>query len=180
MRNNKFIERLSAASAYVNNDKCDFIFNTMQTIYESKDSDYCDGEIPMQNLRACEELGIIAWKGTLIRMCDKKRRIQSFNKKGSFKVEDEKLEDTLMDMANYALLASILIEEDNSLPAFLIDGAIDILVRIAGGCVMILCSIHSKPLDSTTEWTKVLQLWELIANISNGIMVGDDNAFQRT
>lgn len=175
MKNDKFIERLNHARTYNERqcEECYMIFNEMQDVYESKDSDYCEGEIPMQNLRACEELGIPAWKGTLIRMGDKKRRIQSFFNKGMYRVEDEKLEDTLVDMANYALLCSILIEEDTSLFPALITGVVDMFARIAAMCVGMVCSNRrsgeSTPDDFQIYWPQILNFWEIITNVARGI-----------
>ena len=87
------------------------IIEDMLNIFEAKDTDYAANGKPMGNLRSAEELGIPAWKGTLLRMGDKKQRIQSFAARGSFKVNDEKIADTLKDLANYACLASVLFSE---------------------------------------------------------------------
>jgi hypothetical protein len=83
----------------------------MLRTYEAKDQDYASNGKPMGNLRDSEHLGIPAWKAVLLRMSDKKQRITSFINRGRFEVEDEKVTDTLIDLANYALLGLILFRE---------------------------------------------------------------------
>lgn len=83
----------------------------MQAVYEAKDTDYASNGKPMGNLRSSEDVGVPAWKGVLIRVGDKVRRIASFMERGEFKVADEKLVDTLQDLANYALLGVVLLAE---------------------------------------------------------------------
>jgi hypothetical protein len=53
-------------------------------------------------------LGIEPWKGVLLRIGDKKRRVGSFVKKETFLVKDEAVDDTLVDMANYSMLGCVL------------------------------------------------------------------------
>jgi hypothetical protein len=83
----------------------------MLRTYEAKDQDYASNGKPMGNLRGSEFLGIPAWKAVLLRMSDKKQRISSFINRGKFEVDDEKITDTLIDLANYALLGLILFLE---------------------------------------------------------------------
>lgn len=83
----------------------------MLQIFEAKDTDYAANGKPMGNLRSSEELGIPAYKGTLLRMGDKKQRIMSYASRGHFQVKDEQIADTLKDLANYACLASVLFGE---------------------------------------------------------------------
>jgi hypothetical protein len=94
------------------------ILQSMHDVYEAKDSDYSENDLPMGNLRESIELGIQPWKGVLLRIGDKKRRIGSFISKESYKVKDEAVEDTLIDMANYSLLGAALFMENNSTSFF--------------------------------------------------------------
>mgnify|MGYP000992372499 CR=1 FL=1 len=87
------------------------IIADMLSIFEAKDTDYASNGKPMGNLRSSEQLGVPAWKGTLLRMGDKKQRICSFASRGEFQVKDEQIADTLKDLANYACLASVLFDE---------------------------------------------------------------------
>ena len=87
------------------------IIADMLSIFEAKDTDYAANGKPMGNLRSSEQLGVPAWKGTLLRMGDKKQRICSFASRGEYQVKDEQIADTLKDLANYACLASVLFDE---------------------------------------------------------------------
>lgn len=84
------------------------LLDRMKAVYEAKDSDYSENDLPMGNLLESQELGIEPWKGVLLRIGDKKRRIGSFVKKSNFQVKDEAVDDTLVDMANYAMLGFVL------------------------------------------------------------------------
>ena len=87
------------------------ILDNMQTVYEAKDSDYSATGLPMGNLRKCEEAGIDAWRGCLVRIGDKMSRLENFLKEKEYLVISEKAEDTVVDLANYAILMSCLLEE---------------------------------------------------------------------
>jgi hypothetical protein len=65
----------------------------------------------MGNLRKCEDAGIDAWRGCLVRIGDKMSRLENFLKEKEYLVISEKAEDTVVDLANYAILMSCLIEE---------------------------------------------------------------------
>ncbi len=87
------------------------ILDNMQEVYEAKDSDYSATGLPMGNLRKCEDAGIEAWRGCLVRIGDKMSRLENFLKEKEYLVISEKAEDTVIDLANYAILMSCLIEE---------------------------------------------------------------------
>ena len=65
----------------------------------------------MGNLRKCEDAGIDAWRGCLVRIGDKMSRLENFLKDKEYLVISEKAEDTVIDLANYAILMSCLVEE---------------------------------------------------------------------
>jgi hypothetical protein len=87
------------------------ILDNMQSVYETKDNDYSATGLPMGNLRKCEDAGIDAWRGCLIRIGDKMSRLENFLKEKEYLVISEKAEDTVVDLANYAILMSCLLEE---------------------------------------------------------------------
>ena len=87
------------------------ILDNMQTVYEAKDNDYSATGLPMGNLRKCEDADIDAWRGCLVRIGDKMSRLENFLKEKEYLVISEKAEDTVIDLANYAILMSCLIEE---------------------------------------------------------------------
>ncbi|MAU02239.1 MAG: hypothetical protein CL608_34305 [Anaerolineaceae bacterium] len=76
-------------------------------LMERKNKDYAGqgGKEPFANFTRCESMGICStFKGFLVRMTDKLSRLSSYSEAGSFAVEDEKLEDTIIDMINYSVL----------------------------------------------------------------------------
>jgi hypothetical protein len=86
------------------------LLDKMKEIHYAKDQDYA-GEIPFSNFRKSESFGIPAWKGALVRMSDKWSRLCTLASKEAM-VRDETFEDTLLDLANYALIIYILREEE--------------------------------------------------------------------
>jgi len=86
------------------------LLKEMKRLYSLKDRDY-SGEVPLSNFRESEKLGIPAWKGVLIRMGDKWRRIINLANKDQ-EDREEKLRDTLLDLAVYSLICIILKEEN--------------------------------------------------------------------
>ena len=78
----------------------------MTAITAAKNSDYTgSSESPFANFERVETLGICKTEvGFLTRMTDKLCRIASFVSAGNLKVKSESVEDTLMDLSNYATL----------------------------------------------------------------------------
>jgi len=79
------------------------ILNKMQTILDAKGHDYAAGE-PFKNFKMCENFGVATEQGILVRISDKVSRIFNFFKAGTYKVKDESVEDTLLDLANYCVI----------------------------------------------------------------------------
>ena len=84
-------------------------FNELATdmckLYENKNNDYGDSF----NI-SCTKYGPIA---ALTRMSDKFNRIETLIlKKQEQRVEDEKLEDTLIDLANYAMMTVLWLRDN--------------------------------------------------------------------
>jgi hypothetical protein len=88
----------------IRTNEFDTLINKMKTIHDKKCHDYAQTTDRFSNFRLSELSGIPAWHGILIRLGDKYSRLCEYAKKGSFDVDDEGLEDTFIDMANYALL----------------------------------------------------------------------------
>jgi hypothetical protein len=112
MSRNKFYDKriVLLKERFKDNTALDILDN-MQAVYEAKDSDYSATGLPMGNLRKCEDAGIDAWRGCLVRIGDKMSRLENFLKEKEYLVISEKAEDTVVDLANYAILMSCLIEE---------------------------------------------------------------------
>lgn len=83
------------------------LLEEMRALSEKKSHDY-GGADPISNLR---EFG---WEGVVVRLSDKYHRLANFVKQGELQVKNESIKDTLMDNANYSLLALILLEEEEN------------------------------------------------------------------
>lgn len=88
------------------------LIEKMRDIHDKKNADYGDGR-QLGNFMEAEDFGVEAWRGALVRLSDKYSRIKSLAKRVNQKgeVKDESFEDTLIDLANYALLTLILYKE---------------------------------------------------------------------
>jgi hypothetical protein len=82
------------------------ILERMSEIHRAKNSDYGDS----YNL-APALLGIPAHVGLLVRMTDKLARACRLAQGQAAQVEDEALTDTLLDLANYAVLAILSLKD---------------------------------------------------------------------
>lgn len=79
-------------------------------LHARKQSDYGSDADPFANVRASEGFGVAPWIGALIRLNDKVVRLKSFARKGS--LANESAEDSIRDIAVYALIALCLYEEE--------------------------------------------------------------------
>jgi hypothetical protein len=87
-------------------------------LMRKKNHDYSgkSGKEPFANFTRSEAMGITTTeKGILVRLLDKISRLSSFCDSGEFKVDDEKLEDTIIDAINYNILlyAYIMSKKNN-------------------------------------------------------------------
>jgi len=88
------------------------LLDKMAEIHSKKNQDYGNGN-PLGNFASSLDLGIDPFFSVLVRMSDKWARICSLSKNGGIGVvKDESIEDTLIDMANYALLAIVIRREE--------------------------------------------------------------------
>ena len=88
-------------------DKMKDLTNEILKIYREKNADYGDSFS-----KSYKEFGIIA---PVVRMSDKMERIKQLSKAEDIKVKDESLRDTLIDMANYALMTAVEMELENEI-----------------------------------------------------------------
>lgn len=84
------------------------ITDKMRSIIEAKNSDYgATDNDAFSNFKAVEREDMATVEqGFLTRIMDKLNRIKTFIKKGYYKSDDEKIEDTVIDLANYVILLS--------------------------------------------------------------------------
>jgi hypothetical protein len=90
------------------------LLDEMRELHLSKSAGYgCpDGTDPLLNIRnGASFVGIPPWKGAMVRLSDKVTRLATFNKTG--RLSHESVEDNLMDLASYALLALVLYREES-------------------------------------------------------------------
>jgi len=89
------------------------LLDEMRQLHLSKSAGYgCpDGTDPLLNIRnGALFVGIPPWQAAMVRLSDKVTRLATFNKTG--RLSHESVEDNLMDLASYALLALVLYRED--------------------------------------------------------------------
>jgi hypothetical protein len=84
-------------------------FKQLLDIHRKKDHDYA-GDKPLSNFKKSEDFGVPAWRGALIRMADKWSRLCSLAKNEAH-VQDETIDDTLDDLAVYAMIVKTLKQE---------------------------------------------------------------------
>ena len=75
------------------------ICEEMHDLYERKNNDYGDSVSDTFN-----KFGLDAF---LVRMYDKLNRVYSLTHEKQIKILDEKIEDTLLDLANYAVISLV-------------------------------------------------------------------------
>lgn len=94
---------------YSTNSAFDALLRRMGEIHDAKRRDYASNDNPLGNFDAARLLGIDPTLGILIRMTDKFTRACNLAKNGRAEVQDESITDTLLDLANYSLLAILSI-----------------------------------------------------------------------
>lgn len=85
-------------------------------MHEKKSSGYSgkSNPDPWANFRGSEKLGVPAWRGCIIRLSDKYTRLGNIVADPTNEQVGEKVTDTLMDLASYALITICLLEEAES------------------------------------------------------------------
>lgn len=87
--------------------RTDIIFEEMQDTLRKKNSDYSRDNDAFYNFR---EFGTL---GFLVRMSDKWSRLKGLVGTGKTPQVNESIRDTLLDMANYCVLLSVYLEEED-------------------------------------------------------------------
>lgn len=85
------------------------LLGELGALHDKKQADYGRGDDPFANVRASEEWGIPGWVGAMVRLNDKVRRLQSLASKGA--LANEAADDSLRDIAVYAMIALVLYEQ---------------------------------------------------------------------
>lgn len=79
-----------------NEEKFIGVLNELSDLYHRKNHDYGDSF-----RKSLDEFGLVA---AVVRMSDKMERVKALSKADNAKVTDEKIRDTLVDLANYAIM----------------------------------------------------------------------------
>lgn len=79
------------------------ILDELGDLHEKKNADYGLPTDHYANVCAAEELGIEPWRAAMMRANEKITRIKAFCRNG--RLENEPLEDSLLDLASYAVIA---------------------------------------------------------------------------
>ena len=78
-------------------------------LHDRKQADYGTDSDPFANVRASMDWMVPPHVGALLRLNDKVVRLKSFTQKGS--LQNESAEDSMRDIAVYAIIALVLLEE---------------------------------------------------------------------
>lgn len=87
------------------------LLKELADLHDKKQEDYGRVHDPFANVRASEEWGVPAWVGAMVRATDKLRRLQRFAQRGF--LANEGVDDSLRDLAVYAVIALVLYEEQS-------------------------------------------------------------------
>lgn len=111
------------------------VLEKLASIVKAKNHDYSGGlDDAFSNFKSVEQLDVCsAEQGFLTRMMDKYQRVNNFVKSGVTLVEDEKIEDTLLDLANYSILMAGYIKHKKSLEPLTAEQAAKNLQLLASG-----------------------------------------------
>lgn len=90
------------------------ITDHMLELTRRKNTDYTgDASDPFKNFKAAPTLGVsTVEEGIFVRMTDKMSRLAGFIRNGKLLVEDEKIEDTLEDLAVYSIILAIYLRNE--------------------------------------------------------------------
>lgn len=88
------------------------LLDDMKDLHRKKNAGYAgDSDDPWANFRECALFGIKVENGIITRMSDKWSRIRSLWKNPDNEQVEEAIEDTLMDLAAYALILICIMRE---------------------------------------------------------------------
>lgn len=78
-------------------------------LHDKKQEDYGTEDDPFANVRSSIRFGVEPWRGALVRMGDKVTRLEQYAHRGT--LSNESFEDSLDDLAVYAIICKILHRE---------------------------------------------------------------------
>jgi len=96
---------------YSKKEEFDRLLQKIGRIHDAKNADYA-GDDYLGNFKQAKLLSLTPLQGIMVRISDKFSRACNLVKKGEAQVKEETLEDTLLDLANYCLLAILVAREE--------------------------------------------------------------------
>jgi hypothetical protein len=86
------------------------VLDEIKQLHLRKTLDYGCDEDALSNIRSSSDvINVSPWAGCILRISDKMHRLRSYFRRG--RVEFDGIEDTLMDIAAYAVIALVLYRE---------------------------------------------------------------------
>lgn len=85
------------------------ILKELGDLHELKNKDYGREGDPYANVRGSLDWGVPAWVGAMVRATDKVKRLQQYVRSGT--LANEGVEDSLRDLAVYAIIGLVLWQE---------------------------------------------------------------------
>jgi hypothetical protein len=85
------------------------LLEEIAALHSRKNHDYAKNDEPLSNFHRSTALGVEPWRGVLVRMSDKWSRIEQLS--GGKVAQNESLRDSLIDLAVYALIDVLLLED---------------------------------------------------------------------
>lgn len=104
------------------------ILKELGDLHDKKQQDYGRSDDPFANITASLDWGIPPHVGSLLRMNDKVRRLQSWVKNGH--LANEGAADSMRDIAVYAIIALVQLEEAEANPVNYTDGGVRVLTGL--------------------------------------------------
>ena len=84
----------------------ELILQEIQELHNSKGLDYGTDDDQYANVNQSRDFGIQPWIAAVMKANDKMTRLKTFAVKG--KLKNESMENSLLDMANYSIIALVL------------------------------------------------------------------------
>jgi len=86
------------------------VLDELRTLHLRKTLDYGQDEDALSNIRSSADvINVPPWAGCILRISDKMHRLRSFFRRG--RVEFDGIDDTLLDIACYAVIACVAPQE---------------------------------------------------------------------
>jgi hypothetical protein len=108
------VVRIETRKRHPQSERLHELLREIGELHDRKQRDYGTAADPFANVRASEEFGVSAWVGAIVRMNDKVTRLKQYARRGN--LANESAADSLKDIAVYALIALVLLEQDTAPP----------------------------------------------------------------